>query len=159
MSPTTPSKISSFEISAPASAPPSSLTSASPFSSRSGFPWWVQTIVILGAALLAAGAMIALIHPVLLVSPHDEINGAVRIFAGYLFSRNIALAILLLAALLARAKEILNGLLILNAFVQLFDAIMDFAEGRWPIVPGVLILAVLFDARTACEARRQDRVR
>ena len=88
--------------------------------------------------------MIALIHPVLLVSPHDEINGAVRIFAGYLFSRNLALAILLLAALLARAKEILNGLLILTAFVQLFDAIMDFAEGRWPIVPGVLILAALF---------------
>ena len=34
----------------------------------------------------------------MLVSPHDEINDAVHIYAGYLASRNMALAVMLIAA-------------------------------------------------------------
>ena len=45
-------------------------------------PWWLRTIVVLGSLLMATGALIALFHPVLLVSAHDEINEAVHIYAG-----------------------------------------------------------------------------
>ncbi len=74
-------------------------------------PWWVSGIVGLGAALLGAGAVIALVHPAMLVSPHDQINDAARIYAGYFAARNLGLAILLLAALGVRAGKMLNSLM------------------------------------------------
>lgn len=44
-------------------------------------------IVLLGALLMAAGAAMAILNPAMLVSPHDEINAAVHIYAEYVFSR------------------------------------------------------------------------
>jgi hypothetical protein len=104
---------------------------------------------MLGIVLLAAGAIIALAHPILLVSPQDQINQSTRVFAGYLASRNMALALMLLATLLLRARKTLNILVLLTALIQLFDIGMEFAEGRWPVAPGVAILAALFFAASA----------
>jgi hypothetical protein len=118
---------------------------------KAGFPaenstirWFPKATAILGAMLLAMGAGIALFRPAILASPHAEINGAVRIYAGYLASRNLSLAMLLLVVLGARARRALNSFLLLGAMVQLFDAVMDCVEGRWAIVPGVSLLALLF---------------
>jgi hypothetical protein len=111
---------------------------------KSAIGWWPKAIAVLGALLLAAGALIALFHPAMLVSAHDEINGAVHIYAGYLASRNLALAIMLIAALRLGAKGMLNNLLLLVALIQLLDAVMDVIEGRWPVATGVVVLAVLF---------------
>lgn len=108
------------------------------------FPWWLQTIVLLGALLMAAGALIALLNPAMLVSPHDNINAAVHTYAGYLFSRNAALTILLVISLIVRARGTLNTLILLTAFIQLLDAAVDCMEGRWVIVPGVVVFGLLF---------------
>ena len=107
-------------------------------------PWWLQAIVLLGALLMVAGALIALLNPAMLVSPGDEINAAVHIYAGYLFSRNAALAVLLVTSLLFRSKATLNTLILLTAFIQLLDAGVDCMEGRWAIAPAVLIFGLLF---------------
>ena len=107
-------------------------------------PLWVRAVVVLGAVLMATGAVLALVRPQMLVSPHDEINGAVRIYAGYLTSRNLTIALMLLAALALRTRNMLNSLILLTGFVQALDAVVDIAEGRWVIVPGVAVLAVLF---------------
>ena len=107
-------------------------------------PWWLVVIVVSGAALMAAGALIALLHPAMLVSPRDTINGAVRVYAGYLVSRNLALAIMLLVALTRKAREPLRILVILTAFIQLLDAGLDGMEQRWTLVPGVLLFAIAF---------------
>lgn len=101
-------------------------------------------MVFLGALLMITGALLALLHPALLVSPHDEINEAVHIYAGYLASRNLGLAIMLLAAMSLRAKGTLNTLMLLSAFIQLLDAGIDCVEGRWVIVPGVVLIGLLF---------------
>ena len=93
---------------------------------------------------MAAGALIALLHPAMLVSPRDQINEAVRVYAGYLVSRNLALAVMLLVALTRSARESLRILIILTAFIQLLDAGLDAFEGRWALVPGVLIFAMAF---------------
>jgi hypothetical protein len=114
------------------------------------FPWWLQTVVFLGARLMGAGALIALLNPAMLVSPHDEINTAVHIYAGYLFSRNAALAILLVGSMIFRAKGTLNALILLIAFVQWLDGVVDCMEGRWVLVPGVLIFGLLFLLASAC---------
>jgi hypothetical protein len=104
----------------------------------------MRILVIVGALLTAIGAVIALVHPAMLVSPHDEINGAVRIFAGYLAARNLALAIMLIALLLVGARRALANLMVLVGFIQLLDVCMDVAEGRWAVAPGVLVFGVVF---------------
>ena len=107
-------------------------------------PGWVRAIVIVGALLMAAGAIIALVNPALLVGPHDPITGAVRIYAGYLTSRNLTIAAMLLAAMTLRAPGMLNSLMLLTGFIQWVDAIVDCLEGRWVVAPGVIVIGALF---------------
>jgi hypothetical protein len=112
-------------------------------------PIWISAVVTVGAFLMIAGAVIAILRPAMLAAPHDEINNAVRVYAGYLFSRNLALGASLLIALGLRARTSLNMLLMLAAFTNFADAIVDCAEARWPVVPGVLVLAIAFAAASA----------
>ena len=107
-------------------------------------PKWLPLIVVPGALLLAAGAIVALVNPAMLASPGIAINGAVHVYAGYLVARNLALALLLLVTLGMGARRSLSTLMVLTAIIQLFDAGMDIVEGRWPLIPGVLIFAALF---------------
>src|SRR5271154_4788762 len=79
-------------------------------------PWWVTVVVLIGAVLMAAGGIIALVNPAMLVSPQDQINGAVHIYAGYLASRNLCIAFMLLALLAMRATRPLSYLMVLTAF-------------------------------------------
>jgi hypothetical protein len=130
------------EIQSTRSAPLTNSLAAQP--ATNPFPWWLQVIVLAGSLLMAAGALIALLNPAMLVSPHDEINAAVHIYAGYLFSRNVALAILLVVSMIVRARGTLNTLVLLTAFIQLLDAAVDCMEGRWVIVPGVVVFGLLF---------------
>ena len=93
---------------------------------------------------MGAGAVIALVRPAMLVAPNAEITDAVRVYAGYLVSRNLALALMLIAMLAKRARRVLSSLMVLTAFIQLLDAAMDALEGRWAIMPGVSIFAIVF---------------
>ncbi len=117
-------------------------------------PWWVTAIVILGALLMATGAVIALLQPARLVPPHDEINGAVHVYAGYFAARALALAIMLMAALTLRARAMLQSLMLLTVVIQALDLVMDCLEARWAVIPGVLVLGLLFLAAWARLARR-----
>jgi hypothetical protein len=107
-------------------------------------PKWLPLIVVPGALLLAAGAIIALANPGMLATPGIEINGAVRVYAGYLVARNLALALLLLVTLSMGARRALSTLMVLTAAIQILDAVMDGVEGRWPLIPGVLVIGALF---------------
>ena len=80
----------------------------------------------------------------MLVGNGEEMNAAARIFAGYLFSRNLAIAALLVGALIAGARKALGTLMLLTAAVQLIDGVVDSYEQRWMIVPGVVVLGCLF---------------
>jgi hypothetical protein len=111
--------------------------------------WWLRVVIVLGAFLTAMGGIIALVHPAMLVSPHDEIRGAVQIYAGYLAARNLALSAMLMALLILQAKRALGNLMVLVGFIQLLDTCMDVAEGRWAFVPGVLVFGVVFLAGAA----------
>lgn len=113
-------------------------------SEESAIPWWVVIVVIAGALLMALGAVIALTRPAMLVSPGAEINGAARVYAGYFAVRNLALPALLIAMLLFRARGALNTLILLTAFIQLLDAVEDCLEARWSVLPGVVVVGLLF---------------
>jgi hypothetical protein len=124
-------------------------TNESALDRSAGIPLWVTVLVIAGALLTAMGAVIALVRPAMLVSPQDQINGAVHIYAGYLAARNLALALMLTGLLALRARRALGNVMALVALVQLLDACIDFAEGRWIIVPVVVLLGVLFSIGAA----------
>lgn len=109
-----------------------------------GIAWWIRIVVILGALLIATGAVVALIHPAMLVSPNEAINGAVHVYAGYLASRNAALAIMLVLLLSLDARRALSNLMVLIALIQVLDACLDCAEGRWMIAPGVVVFGLIF---------------
>jgi hypothetical protein len=114
-----------------------------PAAGKPGIPWWIRFVVGLVALLLAAGAVIALARPAILVGPQDGMNEAVRIYAGYFASRNLAMAIMLLVLLTVNAKRSLGNVAMLVALVQFIDAGMDCAEGRWAIVPGVVVIGAV----------------
>jgi hypothetical protein len=105
---------------------------------------WVQVTALLGAALLALGGFLALFNPVLLVGKGDHMNSAARVFAGYLVSRNLSLAALLVGALILRARKALGSLITLTALIQFVDAVVDFYEQRWAIVPVVVVIGLAF---------------
>ena len=107
------------------------------------FPLWVSIVVILGALLILAGAVISKIDPTLLTngSPMTE---AARIYADYLFARNLTLAVLLLLFLAVRAQRMLAGFMVLVALIQMVDSVDDLARGAVLLVPGLLVFAIVF---------------
>jgi hypothetical protein len=107
-------------------------------------PWWLLALVTSGSILMIAGGLIALFRPEMLLSPHQEVTQAVHVYAGYLVSRNLALGLMLLTALSPRARGSLSTLMVLYASIQFLDAVTDCIEGRWAIVPGIVLLGLLF---------------
>jgi hypothetical protein len=93
---------------------------------------------------LALGAFFALFDPALLVGQGEQMNTAARVFAGYLFSRNVAVAALLAGTLAFRARKALGALLALTALIQFLDGAVDCYEQRWAIVPVVVVLGLAF---------------
>lgn len=107
-------------------------------------PMWVRVFVVAGGLLMALGGVIALTNPSMLMAPHDEITNGVKIYAGYVAARNLVLGLFLPLLLALRARRALGSMMVLVGFIQIFDVIMDCIEGRWAIVPGVLVLGILY---------------
>ena len=106
-------------------------------------PLWVTIVVILGALLTATGAVISKVDPTLLTngSPMTE---AARVYADYMFARNLPLAVMLLFLLAVRARRMLAGFMVLTAIIQLVDVINDLARGAVVLAPGLLVFAIVF---------------
>jgi len=106
-------------------------------------PWWISTVVILGAVLTATGAVISKVDPTLLTNG-GPITDAARVYADYLFARNLPLAVMLLLLLATRARRMLAGFMVLTALIQMVDVINDLIRGDFSLVPGLLLFAIVF---------------
>lgn len=106
-------------------------------------PLWVSIVVILGVLLTATGAVISKVNPTLLTngSPMTEAD---RVYADYMFARNLPLAVMLLFLLAVRARRMLAGFMVLTALIQLVDVINDLSRGVFVLVPGLLVFAIVF---------------
>jgi hypothetical protein len=69
---------------------------------------------------------------------------AARVYADYMFARNLSLAVLLLLLLAARIRRMLAGLMVLIALIQIVDIVDDLARGAFLLVPGLLVFAIVF---------------
>jgi hypothetical protein len=121
---------------------------------RKSLPVWLYVSVTLGAILMAMGAIIALVKPGLLLGPGEAVTTGVRVYAGYLWSRNLALASALIVLVARRSRYMLRGMMLLTALVQLLDAVLDAVEGRWVLVPGVVVFAIVLLLGAEWLARR-----
>ena len=106
-------------------------------------PLWVTIVVILGALLTATGAIISKVDPTLLTNG-SPMTDAARVYADYLFARNLPLAVMLLFLLAVKARRMLAGFMVLTALIQLVDVINDLARGAFVLVPGLLVFAIVF---------------
>ena len=106
-------------------------------------PLWVSIVVILGALLTITGAVISKVDPTLLTNG-GSMTDAARVYADYMFARNLAVAILLLFLLAARARRMLAGFMVLTALIQTIDVFDDLARGAFALVPGLVLFAVVF---------------
>src|SRR5215467_7892665 len=107
------------------------------------FPLWVSIVVILGVLLTLTGAVISKVDPTLLTNG-SPMTDAVRIYADYMFARNLSLALMLLLLLALRARRMLAGFMVLIALIQVVDVINDLARGDYVLVPGLLVFAIVF---------------
>ncbi len=110
----------------------------------SWLPWWVVSIIVLGILLSATGGLLALLHPALLVGANEPITPAASVYAGYLVSRNLALAIMLSVMLILRARHALAGLMLLTILIQVIDIVVDSTSGRTSLLPPIVLLAIAF---------------
>jgi hypothetical protein len=86
-------------------------------------PRWIIVLATVAALLLAVGASISLLAPERLVTPGVEINSAAQIYAGYTFSRDLGLFIVLCVGLLKRSRSILTVMMGLFSLINFCDAI------------------------------------
>ncbi len=107
------------------------------------FPLWVTIVVILGALLTLTGAVISKVDPTLLTNG-SPMTDAARVYADYMFARNLSLALMLLLLLALRARQMLAGFMVLIALIQVVDVINDLARGAFVLVPGLLVFAIVF---------------
>src|SRR5262249_14600181 len=106
-------------------------------------PLWVSVVGILGALLTIAGAVISKADPTLLTNGSPMADAA-RIYADYMFARNVAIAVLLLLPLMVRARQTLAGFMVLIALIQLIDGADDLIRGDVLLVPGLVVFALVF---------------
>lgn len=110
----------------------------SPVATTRTWPWWLTAIVILGALLIATGAVLAIF------ASGEHLNTAGQNYADYFITRNVALAVMLLVMLTLRARRVLAALMILTALIQFLDAVTAIATGRLGLVPIDLAFAAVF---------------
>ena len=106
-------------------------------------PWWICIVVILGALLTLAGAVISKVDPTMLTNG-SPMTGAAQIYADYLFARDLPLAVMLLLFLTLRTRQMLAGFMLLTALIQLVDVIDNLTRGDFLLVPGLLVFALAF---------------
>src|SRR5262249_11367005 len=74
----------------------------------------------------------------------NPMTDAARVYADYLFARNLPLALILLLLLALRSRRMLAGFMVLVGLIQLVDAANDLARGDILLVPGLLVFALVY---------------
>ncbi len=108
-------------------------------------PLWVAIVVVLGALLTVTGAVISKVDPTMLTNGGPMTDSA-RVYADYLFARNLSLALMLLLLLALKARRMLAGFMVLIALIQVLDVINDLIRGDYLLAPGLLLFAIVFSA-------------
>src|SRR5260370_17509646 len=105
-------------------------------------PLWVSIVVILGAVLTATGAVISKVDPTILTNG-DSMTGAARVYADYMFARNLPLPVLWLLLLASSVRRRLPGFCVLPPLFQFFAAIAPLPPRPFRRSPGFFMSPTL----------------
>jgi hypothetical protein len=111
---------------------------------RRTLPWWMTTLLVLGAFGVLSLAYGALISPQTLLGAGQHMNDATHVWARYAAAYALALGLTLLAFLAARAWRMLAGVLIQAALAELLLGVVGIVDGRWEQVAADVILVAVF---------------
>ena len=117
----------------------------------------VAAVVVVGAAVVLAGGLIAWLHPALLLPSGTAVDTGARIYGARMAARALPLGIALLVLLAVRARAMLAALLVLVAAVEVGDAASALAYRDWAELAGAVAVAAAF-GWAAHRLIRPDRV-
>jgi hypothetical protein len=106
-------------------------------------PRWIIVFAAVAALLLAVGASISLLAPQRLVAPGAVMNSAAQIYAGYTFSRDLGLLIVLCVGLIKRFRSITTVMMGLFSLINFCDALMDIKESRLLVFVIAFLLSLI----------------
>jgi hypothetical protein len=78
-------------------------------------------------------------------------------FAAYTGTRDLAVALMLVALLAVRSKQVLAGVMLLIAPANALDGIDAVAHQRWTQAPGALVFAIVLLLAACWLLRRSGR--
>ncbi len=106
-------------------------------------PRWIILFAAFAAFLLAVGASISLLAPQWLLAPGVEINLAAQMYAGYTFSRDMGLFLVLCVGLIKRSRSIITVMMGIFSLINFCDAVMDIKESRLPVFVIAFLLSLI----------------
>lgn len=107
-------------------------------------PWWLATLLVLGALGVLSLAYGALASPKTLLGAGQQMNGAADVWARYAAAYALALGLTLLALIAARAGRILAGVLMQAALAEVLLGVVGIADRRWGQVAADAVLVAVF---------------
>jgi hypothetical protein len=107
-------------------------------------PWWLSTLLVLGALGVLSLAYGALISPKTLLGAGQQMNDAAHVWARYAAAYALALGLALLALITARARLLLAGALMQAAVAEVLLGVVGITDHRWEQVPADAVLAAVF---------------
>ena len=107
-------------------------------------PWWMTTILVLGALGVLSLAYGALISPQTLLGAGQHMNDAAHVWARYAAAYALALGLTLLALIAVRAGRMLAVVLVHAALAELLLGVVGIVDGRWEQVAADVVLIAVF---------------
>ena len=106
-------------------------------------PAWVAVIVSIGTLITAVGGLVAWLHPATLIPAGSPLTHGVDLYGQRMAARNLALSVVLIALLAARAVRPLAAVMTVVVLVEIGDTISAVVNADWAQASGVAV-AVAF---------------
>jgi hypothetical protein len=123
--------------------------------------WLVRVVVVVGALVNAAAGVLSLFAPerflALVGHAGESLSPGAQMFAAYTGTRDLAVALMLIALLAVRSKQMLAGVMLLTALANALDGVDAVAHQRWAQAPGALVFAIVFLLAACWPLRRSGR--
>jgi hypothetical protein len=105
--------------------------------------WPVVAVVLVGAAVVLAGGILAWLRPQQLLPAGASADVGVHLYGARMAARALPLGLALVVLLVLRARRMLAGLLVLVAAIEAGDSVSALAHRDWVELSGAVV-AVAF---------------
>jgi hypothetical protein len=116
--------------------------------------WPVAVVVVLGAAAVLAGGLLAWLAPARLLPAGTPVTTDVQLYGARMAARALPLGFALLVLLALRVHRLLAALLVLIAAIEVGDCVSAVAYRDWAELSGAVIAVAFLWAAARLAGRR-----